>query len=233
MTDHSLRVAHAPNLRDQVAEKLREAIVSGIFPPGMRLVERDLCDRLGVSRSSVREALRQLEVEGLVTTPPNKGPAVSVIDVATARSIYEVRSALESLAVRLFVRNATSLHMEGLARAVKQLARAYESGSLSKTLPAKNAFYQALLEGAGNPVISDLLRNLNSRISQLRGTSLSSPNRLVDSLAEIHALHAALVSRDEDLAARTCEEHIAKAAEAALAALSEGSELREKARSAG
>lgn len=221
MADQSLRISHAPSLREQVADKLREAIVSGLFPAGMRLVERELCERLGVSRSSIREALRQLEVEGLVTTPPNKGPAVTVIDAATARSIYQVRSALESQAARLFVRNASVSHLEKLTLAVQRLARAYRSGNLSETLPAKTTFYQTLLEGAGNPVITDLLRNLNSRISQLRGMSLSSPNRLVESIAEIRTLEAALLARDEDVAARACEDHIAKAAEAALEALAD------------
>ena len=87
MDDRSLRIAHPPNLREQVAEKIRDAIVGGTFPPGMRLIERELCERLGVSRSSIREALRQLEVDGLVTNPPNRGPTVTVIDAATAQSI--------------------------------------------------------------------------------------------------------------------------------------------------
>ena len=220
MDDRSLRVTHLPNLREQVADKIREAIIGGLFPAGMRLVERELCERLGVSRSSVREALRQLEVEGLVTNPPNKGPIVTVIDTATAQSIYQVRSVLESLAARLFVRNATTGHEAALNLAVDRLAQAYESGNLSKTLPAKTQFYQALLDGAGNPVIADLLRTLNSRISQLRGTSLSSPNRLIESIAEIRALKKALASRDEEAAAQACEDHITKAAEAALQALS-------------
>ncbi len=219
MDDHSLRIAHLPNLREQVADKIREAIVSGRFAGGLRLVERELCELLGVSRSSIREALRQLEVEGLVTTPPNRGPTVTLIDAATAQSIYEVRSALESLAARLFVRHASERHLEQLEKAVEKLALAYNSESLSKTLPAKTDFYQALLNGAGNPVIADLLRTLNSRISSLRATSLSSPNRLADSIAEIRTLLKALSARDEEGAARACEDHVRNAAEAALATL--------------
>jgi GntR family transcriptional regulator, trigonelline degradation regulator len=222
MDDRSLRIAHPPNLREQVAEKIRDAIVGGAFPPGMRLIERELCERLGVSRSSIREALRQLEVEGLVTNPPNRGPSVTVIDTVTAQSIYQVRSALESLAARLFVRHATASDEAALSVAVDRLAEAYESGSLSRTLPAKTTFYQALLDGAGNPVITDVLRTLNSRISQLRGTSLSSPNRLTESIAEIRTLQKALISRDEEAAARACEDHIAKAAHAALQSLNTG-----------
>jgi DNA-binding GntR family transcriptional regulator len=219
MADNSLRIRRLPNLREQVADTIREAIVSGRFPGGMRLVERDLCERLGVSRSSIREALRQLEVEGLVTTPPNRGPIVTILDAATAQSIYEVRSALESLTARLFVRHATTAHMERLEKAVETLARAYESEGLTKTLPAKAEFYAAMLDGAGNPVIADLLRTLNSRISSLRATSLSSPNRLVQSIAEIRKMQKALGARDEEAAAQACADHVRNAAEAALATL--------------
>jgi GntR family transcriptional regulator, trigonelline degradation regulator len=216
MVESSLRVVHAPNLRDVVADKLREAIVNGIFSPGTRLVERDLCERLGVSRSSIREALRQLEVEGLIANAPNKGPSVAVVDVAAAQAIYEVRSALESLAARLFVRHASDAQLDKLKTAVKNLEKAYATGDLTKTLPAKTAFYDALLDGAWNPIIADLLRMLNSRISQLRGASLSTPNRLAESLAEIRALETALIARDEKAAALACETHIDLAAKAAL-----------------
>jgi len=219
MDDPSLKIAHPPNLRSQVVEKIRTAIIGGVFRPGMRLVERELCERLGVSRSSVREALRQLEVEGLVDNPPAKGPMVAVIDAATAKSIYEVRSALESLAARLFVRNATQVQQDAMSAAVEQLAKAYASGSLLQTLPAKTAFYGTLFDGAGNPVIADMLRTLNSRVSQLRGTSLSSPNRLAQSIDEIRILRNALMARDESAAAQACHDHIERAAEAALQAL--------------
>jgi DNA-binding GntR family transcriptional regulator len=212
----SLRIAHPPNLRAKVVENIRAAIVAGVFPPGMRLVEKELCERLGVSRSSIREALRPLEVEGLIENPPAKGPTVAVIDAATAKSIYEVRSALESLAARLFVRHATQMQADALSVAVERLAAAYASGSLLETLPAKNAFYEVLFDGAGNPVIANTLRTLNSRVSQLRGTSLSSPNRLTQSLDEIHVLRNALVARDEEAAAQACREHVERAAEAAL-----------------
>lgn len=211
-----LRVIPSPNLREQVADSIRDAIVSGAFVPGLRLIERNLCGNLGVSRSSVREALRQLEAEGLVTNSPNRGPFVAVMDPTTALSIYQVRSALESLAVRLFVRNANSLQQKALATAVDRLAEAYQSRDLSDLLPIKGEFYRVLLEGAGNPVISDQLRTLNSRISQLRGASLSSPNRLLDSLAEIRELQSAIASRDEEAAVKACELHVSKAARAAL-----------------
>ena len=94
-------------MRHQVAEVLRAAITTGRFAPGQRLVEKDLCELTGVSRASVREALRQLESEGLIQTLPNRGPLVSRLSTQDAASIYQVRGALEALAAQLFANHAT------------------------------------------------------------------------------------------------------------------------------
>src|SRR5690606_4359359 len=100
--DLSMRVASvAAPVRRQVAKVLREAITSGRFAPGQRLIEKDLCELLGVSRPSVREALRELESEGLIEIIPNRGPLVKRLTAADAASVYQVRAALEALAARL------------------------------------------------------------------------------------------------------------------------------------
>jgi DNA-binding GntR family transcriptional regulator len=93
--DESMKVSNvAAPVRLQVAASFRSAILSGRFQPGDRLIEKDLCDLTGASRTSVREALRQLETEGLVQLVPNKGPIVASIDPKQARSIYQVRAVL-------------------------------------------------------------------------------------------------------------------------------------------
>ncbi|MBE2212838.1 MAG: GntR family transcriptional regulator, partial [Opitutaceae bacterium] len=99
--DMSMRVQTLPGLREQVAERLRMAIATGKFPAGARLIERELCEMMGVSRTSLREALRELQADGLITLQPNKGLSVSTVTEETARSIYEVRAMLEGLAARL------------------------------------------------------------------------------------------------------------------------------------
>src|SRR3954471_5166376 len=113
--DNSMRVAPvAAPVRSQVVETLRTAITSGRFAPGQRLVEKDLCDLLGVSRPSVREALRELESEGLINTIPNRGPLVSMLSARDAASIYEVRGVLEALAAKLFAQHASAAQIEAL-----------------------------------------------------------------------------------------------------------------------
>src|SRR6476661_6411138 len=89
-----------PTLRELTLEKMRGAILNLIFQPGDRLIERELCDRLGVGRTIVREVLRHLEAEGLVQNLPHRGPTVSIPTVHECRQIYELRAVLEGMAAK-------------------------------------------------------------------------------------------------------------------------------------
>ncbi|MEI9803979.1 MAG: GntR family transcriptional regulator [Pseudolabrys sp.] len=117
-------LATAAPLRTEIEIRLRSAITQGRFHAGERLIERELCEMLGVSRPSLREALRQLEAEELVTLVPNRGPVVSEIGIDEARDIYEIRATLEGLVARLFVRNASDAEVAGTAQGA---TRAQES----------------------------------------------------------------------------------------------------------
>lgn len=217
--DLSMRVQTLPGLREQVAERLRIAIATGRFAPGMRLIERELCEMLGVSRTSLREALRELEVDGLITLRPNKGLIVSVMSLQTARSIYEVRATLEGLAAKLFARLATAEQMKALHASVDELAEVYRNFTAEAFITAKTHFYDILLEGAGNEVAADMLRRIHTRASQLRVVSLSSAERAQQSIRELREFLAALEKRDEDLALKLCVAHVEAAATAALATI--------------
>src|ERR1700749_3730970 len=96
----TLRIEDVPTVRSRVAQKLRAAIMSGSFRPGQRLVERELCEMTGVSRPSIREALRLLEADGMVNTVPHRGPVVSTISLEEARQLYDARAVLEGFAGR-------------------------------------------------------------------------------------------------------------------------------------
>jgi len=214
--DNSMRVQTLPGLREQVAERLRMAIATGKFPAGTRLIERELCEMMGVSRTSLREALRELQADGLITLQPNKGMSVSVVTEETARSIYEVRAMLEGLAARLFARHATPEQMGELRRSVDKLAEVYDNFSSEAFIAAKTHFYDVLLEGAGNPVAADMLRRIHTRVSQLRVVSLSSAERAQQSIRELREFLDALEKRDEERAWQVCVSHVEAAAKAAL-----------------
>ncbi len=218
--DLSMRVTSvAAPVRRQVAKVLRGAITSGRFAPGQRLVEKDLCELLGVSRPSVREALRELESEGLIEIIPNRGPLVRRLTAADAASVYQVRAALEALSARLFVECASDAQVEELAVAVETLAAAYATHDVERILAAKQVFYDVLIAGTGNNVIRSMLRSLNDRITMLRRVTLSSPERAQDSIREIRDLMAAIQRRDADAAYAVSLHHIHEAAEVALAGL--------------
>ena len=219
-TDNSMRVTSvAAPVRSQVVETLRAAITSGRFTPGQRLVEKDLCELLGVSRPSVREALRELESEGLINTVPNRGPLVTTLSARDAASIYEVRGVLEALAAKLFAEKASPEQIRDLSDSVDRLDAAYATADVEQILVAKKVFYDVLLEGSQNVIIPSMLRTMNARITQLRRVSLSSPKRLPGSMGEIRAVLKAIENRDPDAAFQASLRHIAQASEAAMAKL--------------
>lgn len=215
-----LRAVTAPvPLRKQVVERLREAIVQGHFKPGERLRERELCEHLGVSRTSLREGLVELESEGLIENVPNRGPTVTLISAKLAQDVYQMRAVVEALAARMFARRATDAQIARLEQAVAELEAVYADFSPGPFLAAKGRFYEILLEGADNQLAAQVLRSIHARVSQLRVTSLAEPSRLKVSIAEIHRLLAALKARDEDAAWQASYDHVMKAEEAALRVL--------------
>src|SRR5512135_1313048 len=145
--------AAAP-LRRQVAEELRQSIISGRLGPGARLVERELIAMMGVSRTVIREALRQLESEGLVAMIPNKGPVVRELTLAESKDLYSIRAVLEGLAARLFVQNANDQLVKKLEKALNQVSDAYRNGDPETIAETKNSFYDVLFEGAGSETLS-------------------------------------------------------------------------------
>ncbi len=172
MTDvfPELRVARdLPTLRDLTTEKLREAIMAQRFKPGQHLIERDLCEQTGVSRSSVREALRHLEAEGLVERRGNRGLFVASITADEARQIYEVRAAIEPEMARLFATRATDDDLAILQSALTGMERAIRSRVIADYVRALDAFFDTLIGGTRNEIAVRIVRTLRARISYLRG----------------------------------------------------------------
>jgi DNA-binding GntR family transcriptional regulator len=199
-----------------VAQKLRKAIMSGAFKPGQRLVERELCEMTGVSRPSIREALRLLEADGLVNTVPHRGPVVSTISLEEAKQLYAARAVLEGFAGRECARLHDPVIGRRIGEALVRLKAASAQSDLVASLEAKTEFYAALIAGCGNAFVERMLRPLHDRITLLRITSMSQPKRINKSLREVTAIWRAIQSGDPDLAERRCVDHVKAAAVAAL-----------------
>jgi DNA-binding GntR family transcriptional regulator len=220
--DTSLRVSRvAAPLREQVRDRLRQAIVELRFKPGHRLIERELIEETGVSRTTIREVLRELAAEGLVTTIPQKGAIVAVPSPDEAAELYEVRAALEALAARRFVQHASDAHVRALRRAFTEIERVtHEAGDIAAMLRAKARFYDVLLDGCASGAIRSILAGLQARVSLLRATSLGQSGRPARAVAEIGAIVQAVEARDADAAGQACAHHVEQAARSGLEALS-------------
>lgn len=215
-----LRVAAvAAPLRAQVVRNLREAILNRTFQPGQRLVERELCELTGVSRTTVREALRQLESEGLVRLVANQGPIVAKMSLEEARDLYDVRGVLEALAASRFATTATDDQIRRLDEVTGRFEETVRGGDLSDIVKRKDELYAVLLEGANNPVVRQVLESLWGRIAYLRATSLRRPQRTQEVAGEVRKVVDAIIRRDADGAWALSRWHVDRAAEAALEVL--------------
>ncbi len=211
----SIRKAAAP-LRHQVLDFLRQSIISGRLAPGARLVERELIEMMNVSRTVIREALRQLETEGLIATIPNKGPIVRKLTVDEAKDLYAIRGVLIGLAARFFVQNAAASETDKLRLALEETIDCYKAGDPNHILAAKNRFYDVLVEGARNESLSTMISMLHARIWRWRALGLShpkrSPKRSRQSIEGLRAMFAAIKAGKPAQAEKLAREETDRAA---------------------
>lgn len=209
-------VFSAAPVREQTLKSIRKAIIDGVFHPGQKLVEKNLCSMLGVSRSPIREALRQLESEGLIKMIPNKGPYVAKHDLDEIDQIYEVRKILEAHASRLFAERADPKDLADLKSAFEALESEILSGKNERLLDYKENYYQILMLGAKNKILSSMHFSLRSRITFFRKASLKMPNRPRKSLEEISKIFYAIQEGDASAAWDYSIEHVEKAKDAVI-----------------
>lgn len=217
----------AAPLRDQVSSILRRAIVERDLRPGQRLIERELVDRLRVSRATIRESLRELEAEGLVTVIPQRGAVVASVSMQEAADVYAARAAIESLIARRFVERAPDDRLGPLAEALGELRDAVGAGRpIREVLDAKARLYQVLIDGANSSVLAGMMSSLQARVSLLRATSLAHEGRPAQMLTEVQTLVQAINARDADEAERLCAEHVRNAARTGMDQLATEGEAR-------
>ncbi|MFC9897740.1 GntR family transcriptional regulator [Nocardia sp. NPDC127579] len=210
----------AAPIREQVADQLRQAIVEMRLRPGQRLIERELIEQTGVSRTTIREVLRELTAEGLVSSIPNKGIVVSSVTPQRAAELYEVRAVLEGMAGRQFVENASEDEVRQLRAAFDAIAtHAAGQGAAVELLEAKKSFYDTLLTGSRNVTIQEIVEGLQARVTVLRALSLSQPDRAPRSVAEMREIVEAVEARDAQRAADACARHVRQAGRTALDAM--------------
>ncbi|RWN49574.1 MAG: GntR family transcriptional regulator [Mesorhizobium sp.] len=212
MPDDTLRIDRSSKtLRTLALERMREAIMDFHFQPGDRLVERPLCDQLGVSRSVVREVLRQLEAEGLVQMIPGHGPAVARPDLGRTDEIYELRALLEGIAARACALSATGEQLATLEGALADLFDAWASATPPAVMRATTKFYEALFEAADKRVAWEIVSGLNVRINQLRSMTIASTNRREAAIAEMNEIMDAIRAHKPEAAEAAARRHVESA----------------------
>ncbi|WP_116807648.1 GntR family transcriptional regulator [Steroidobacter cummioxidans] len=225
MEYQDLRIVENPTLvREHALDKLRNAISRGLYPPGMRLVERELCEALGVSRTSVREALRQLQAENLIEVGKRRNITVAVVSSKDAEDIYLMREMLETLAVQRFVMLADDNAVKKLARIHKDLRKVLNKGDVRELAIMAGEFYETILNGSGSKVIADMARQLLTRVNYLRMRSMAEPHRLEDGMHEWDNLMEAINQRNPEAAAKAMGAHISNARKAIVAKIKQEEE---------
>ena len=207
----------AASLRLQVIGRLHDAIISGHLSPGQRLTERELTESLGVSRTVVREALRQLEAEGLIEVIPNKGPVVRALSAEEAEDIYRIRAVLQGLAAQQFVAHADPGQIRALETALDAVVAAYEAGDAVRTVETKTHFYDVLGAGAASDTLSTMLATLHARMWRWRTLGLAHPQRSEarsrESVENLRDIVAAIKNGNADEAERLTRAEASQAAE--------------------
>jgi DNA-binding GntR family transcriptional regulator len=199
---------------------LRQAILDFHYKPGQRLIERELMEDLGVSRTTIREVLRELGSEGLVTSIPQRGLIVASPSLKEATEVYEVRRALEELAMRAFIEKASNEQVSRLRAALTAFEKeSGEGGDFRALLRSKDDAYQVVLEGGDNEAVRAITEGLRARVRALDAASLAVPGRPAIELDELRLIVQAAERRDADAAAAAVHAHVDAASAAGLAAL--------------
>ncbi|MCD7715578.1 MAG: GntR family transcriptional regulator [Lachnospiraceae bacterium] len=208
-------------LRDVVFQTLRQAILRGEIRPGERLMEIHLAQKLGVSRTPVREAIRMLELEGLVTTIPRRGAVVADITVSDMEDVLEVRLALEELAVQIVCKKLTREQLDELKGLAAGFGRTLDGNDVGACAQADMAFHEAIYNATGNKRLVQILNNLREQMYRYRMEYLKDRSSH-QVLAEEHAeILQALEDRDEQKALEATRRHIARQREHIIAELTQ------------
>jgi DNA-binding GntR family transcriptional regulator len=194
------------SLRAQAVNNVRRAILSSHFKPGAKITARELCDLTGTSHSLMREVLRDLESEGLITNVPHHSPIITVIGLQEAREIYEVRRALEPQAAIGFIVNASVAQIELLSVRSSRCRDAMKSADVLGVLEGLESFYQTLFDGAGNALAASLVRIVYTRASLLRAMAFrqQSDVEMRLSIENLNKIVKAVISKDEEGAVEAC-----------------------------
>jgi len=195
-------------LRDVVFNTLRQAILTGELKPGERLMEIHLANRLGVSRTPIREAIRKLELEGLVTMIPRRGAEVAEITEKSLQDVLEVRRALDALIVELACERISQEELEQLDAACKKVEEAIAGKDLKKIAQADVAFHDIIVKATGNTRLVQMVNNLSEQMYRYRFEYIKDESKHQSLIEEHRIIFESLKNSDKATASKTAKLHI-------------------------
>jgi DNA-binding GntR family transcriptional regulator len=220
-----------PMLHEEVVGRIRAILLDGEIPPGARIPERELCERLQISRTPLREALKVLAAEGLVQLLPHRGSRAAKLTDKDMRDLFEVCQGLEALAGELACERITDAEIAAIAAAHADMVRHYRDGDLIQYYRGNRAIHEGIVAAAGNPVLAGLYASVTARIRRARYVTPMTPERWAVAVQEHDAILNALQRRDGVGLAHILRAHLRHKREEVLQAgfaETEGSEFAPK-----
>ncbi len=195
-------------LRDVVFKTLRRGILTGELKPGERLMEIHLANKLGVSRTPIREAIRKLELEGLVTMIPRRGAEVAQITPKSMKDVLEVRKVLDTLAVELACERISQEEKEQLAQACREFEKAVESGDFGTIARTDVAFHDIIVEATGNMRLTQMVNNLAEQMYRYRFEYIKDAKMHSQLIQEHRQIYEGILNKDVEAAKAAIASHI-------------------------
>lgn len=221
VANESIQLRRGNTLAHRVYEIIKDRILSAELPPGTRLKDNELARTFGVSNTPIREAMRELEKDGLIETIPYRGRFVKEMSIEETREVYDVRMALEALAARLASKRITESQLEKMEKTVQEYAIAFERDDITGGLEADLAFHDLIVQASGNNTLLQIVRDLANRIQVLRQLDKGKMRRK-QSMEDHKAILQALKEGDGEKAEAQVCRHIAKGKENVIRLLMAG-----------
>ncbi len=208
-------VAKPQTLRERIVEFVKDSITSGRLKPGEKVAEQEIAKSLGISRTPIREAFRQLESEGFITVIPRKGAFVTPITAKDVREFYEIKSLLEGYAAKEACRKFTDKDIKKLKTLNEQMARCVEkkSGDVRGFLKLDNQFHEVFMSACHNEKLCKMAHQIVEQFGRFRAAALSVPGRMRTSIKQHKEIVQAFEDRDAGLAERLVRENAGLSAE--------------------
>jgi len=197
------------SLHDELTERLRNLITRGDLAPGEKIPEKDLCDQFGVSRTPLREALKVLASEGIVTLKPNRGAVVNALTVEELEEVFPVMGALEALSGEIACVQITEREIRAIRKLHETMVRHWERGELQPYFAVNQSIHEAILEATRNETLKSIYRGLSGRILSARYIANMSGKRWAKAVDEHEAILAALEKRDGAALSKILKSHLA------------------------